>query len=68
MIDQIYIYHHLGLGDHFHCNGGVRYLLDNKYKGKKVNLFAKVINENGFYDTSRKLQRLGALKIKLEKV
>jgi len=41
MIDQIYIYHHLGLGDHFHCNGVVRYLLDNKYKGKKVNLFAK---------------------------
>ena len=41
MKNQIYIYHHLGLGDHFHCNGVVRYLLKNRYKEKKVNLFAK---------------------------
>tara|TARA_B100001057_G_scaffold434548_1_gene464264 strand:+ start:3424 stop:4209 length:786 start_codon:yes stop_codon:yes gene_type:complete len=41
MNNQIYIYHHLGLGDHFHCNGVVRYLLKNKYVNQKVNLFAK---------------------------
>ena len=41
MSGQIYIYHHLGLGDHFHCNGVVRFLLKNKYKNKEVNLFAK---------------------------
>ncbi len=41
MENQIYIHHHLGLGDHFHCNGVVRYLLNNKFKDKKVNLFAK---------------------------
>lgn len=41
MSSQIYIYHHLGLGDHFHCNGVVRFLLKNKYQNKKVNLFAK---------------------------
>ncbi len=41
MENQIYIYHHLGLGDHFHCNGVVRYLLNNKFNDKKVNLFAK---------------------------
>ncbi len=41
MSGQIYIYHHLGLGDHFHCNGVVRFLLKNKYKNKEVSLFAK---------------------------
>ena len=41
MNNQVYFYHHLGLGDHFHCNGVVRYLLKNRYQGKKVHLFAK---------------------------
>ena len=38
---QVYIYHHLGLGDHFHCNGIVRFLLIDKYKNFKVRLFSK---------------------------
>ena len=29
---NIYIYHHLGLGDHINCNGLVRTLLKNKVK------------------------------------
>ena len=41
MKNRIFIYHHLGLGDHFHCNGVVRFLLKKKYKNKQVNLFAK---------------------------
>lgn len=41
MNKKIFIYHHLGLGDHFHCNGVVRFLLENKFKNKKVYLFAK---------------------------
>jgi hypothetical protein len=41
MSQQIYIYHHLGLGDHFHCNGVVRFLLNKKYKSLKVRLFSK---------------------------
>ena len=41
MNKQVYIYHHLGLGDHFHCNGVVRFLLNEKYKDFKVKLFAK---------------------------
>ena len=41
MSKKIYILHHLGLGDHFHCNGVVRSLLKEKYKDTKVILFAK---------------------------
>tara|TARA_B100000959_G_scaffold140146_1_gene147261 strand:+ start:1387 stop:2163 length:777 start_codon:yes stop_codon:yes gene_type:complete len=41
MSNNVFIYHHLGLGDHFHCNGVVRYLIKNKYKNKKIKLFAK---------------------------
>ena len=41
MNNQIYIHHHLGLGDHFHCNGVVRFLLKNRYPNKQANLFAK---------------------------
>ena len=41
MSQQIYIYHHLGLGDHFHCNGVVRFLLNKKCKSLKVRLFSK---------------------------
>lgn len=36
--DHIYIYHHLGLGDHVSCHGIVRYYCE---KYKKVSLFAK---------------------------
>ena len=32
--EKILIYHHLGLGDHFNCNGLVRYLYKkNKFIG-----------------------------------
>ena len=41
MDNQVYIYHHLGLGDHFHCNGVVRSLINEKYRDTKVKLFAK---------------------------
>ena len=41
MNNQVYIYHHLGLGDHFHCNGVVRFLINEKYRDTKVKLFAK---------------------------
>lgn len=41
MNNEVYIYHHLGLGDHFHCNGVVRFLINEKYKKFKVKLFAK---------------------------
>ena len=30
MNNEVYIYHHLGLGDHFHCNGVVRFLINEK--------------------------------------
>jgi len=32
MIDNVYLHHHLGLGDHIICNGLVRYLLKNNFK------------------------------------
>ncbi len=38
--DRLYIYHHLGLGDHMVCNGMVRHLLENS-PHKKVGVFAK---------------------------
>jgi len=41
MNNQVYFYHHLGLGDHFHCNGVVRFLINKKYRNLKVKLFAK---------------------------
>ena len=41
MSNNVFIYHHLGLGDHFHCNGVVRYLIKKKYQNKNVKLFSK---------------------------
>ena len=41
MSNNVFIHHHLGLGDHFHCNGVVRYLIKNKFVNKKIKLFAK---------------------------
>jgi len=32
MIDNLYLHHHLGLGDHIICNGLVRYLLKNRVR------------------------------------
>ncbi len=36
----LYVHHHLGLGDHLHCNGLVRYMLKN-FECDGVSLFAK---------------------------
>lgn len=41
MKNDIYIYHHLGLGDHFHCNGVVRHLVKDFDDFKSINLFCK---------------------------
>ena len=38
--NEIYIYHHLGLGDHLDCNGMVRTYVD-KYGYDKAHVFAK---------------------------
>tara|TARA_S200002703_G_scaffold159385_2_gene172677 strand:+ start:522 stop:1193 length:672 start_codon:yes stop_codon:yes gene_type:complete len=32
MIDNVYLHHHLGLGDHIICNGLVRYILKNNIR------------------------------------
>jgi len=39
--NQLYVHHHLGLGDHFHCNGLIRYLSKKKFKREKIIVFAK---------------------------
>ena len=36
--NKILIYHHLGLGDHFHCNGIVRTLY-KKHHSNKNNIY-----------------------------
>ena len=41
MSNNFFIYHHLGLGDHFHCNGVVRFLIQKKHLNKNIKLFAK---------------------------
>ena len=41
MSKDVFIYHHLGLGDHFHCNGVVRFLIQKKHLNKNIKLFAK---------------------------
>ncbi len=40
---KLYIHHHLGLGDHFDCNGMVRYILE-KTSFDKVGVFCKDVN------------------------
>ena len=40
MKNNLYIHHHLGLGDHFDCNGMIRYIL--KERGyNQVTVFSK---------------------------
>ena len=41
MKNEVYIHQHLGLGDHFHCNGVIRFLIKDKYKNHQVKLFAQ---------------------------
>lgn len=43
MKKNLYIHHHLGLGDHFDCNGMVRYILE-KTPFDEVKVFCKDIN------------------------
>ena len=43
MKKNLYIHHHLGLGDHFDCNGMVRYILE-KTPFEEVKVFCKDIN------------------------
>jgi hypothetical protein len=41
---DLYIYHHLGLGDMIHLNGMVRYLLSKMEAGRQVHVFCKERN------------------------
>ena len=57
---KVYIYHHLGLGDHISCNGLVRTIV-NKNKNNIYYLFCK----NSLADTIRFMYRdLGNIKVK----
>ena len=40
MKNNLYIHHHLGLGDHFACNGMVRYIL-KEWGYNQVTVFSK---------------------------
>ena len=41
MLKDVLIFHHLGLEDHFHCNGVVRFFIQKKHLNKNIKLFAK---------------------------
>lgn len=42
--EDLYIYHHLGLGDMIHCNGMVRYLLSRLVSDRRIHVFCKARN------------------------
>jgi hypothetical protein len=42
--EDLFIYHHLGLGDMIHCNGMVRYLLKRLHSDRSVQVFCKTRN------------------------
>lgn len=42
--EDLFIYHHLGLGDMIHCNGMVRHLLKRLQPDRSVHVFCKVRN------------------------
>lgn len=42
--EDLYIYHHLGLGDMIHCNGLVRYLLTRLHADRRIGVFSKARN------------------------
>lgn len=44
LADDLYIYHHLGLGDMIHCNGIVRHLLSRLHPTSRVYVFSKERN------------------------
>ena len=52
---DLYVHHHLGLGDHLHCNGMVRYILkdDMLLSYDKVGVFAK----SSYYDMVKYMYR-----------
>ena len=41
MSKDVFIYHHLGLGYHFHCNGVVRFLIQIQHLNNNIKLFEK---------------------------
>ena len=60
-INKIYIYHHMGLGDHISCNGLVRGIIKKK-KNKKYFLFCKKI----FFESIKFMYRdIKNLKLKV---
>jgi len=42
--EDLFVYHHLGLGDMIHCNGMIRYLLDRLNADRNVHVFCKARN------------------------
>ena len=58
MSKKIYILHHLGLGDHFHCNGVVRFLLKEKYN-RSLNNFSQPYSESGLAGYADDSSQLG---------
>lgn len=42
--EDLFIYHHLGLGDMIHCNGMVRHLLNRLQPNRSVHVFCKTRN------------------------
>lgn len=50
MIDSLFVYHHMGLGDHIICNGMVRYIVE---KVKPTFLYLPV--KNHYYESVRSM-------------
>lgn len=57
---MIYLYHHLGLGDHFICNGLVRFLVNNE---ENYTMFVKPHNLNSVSFMYRDLNNLSFMKV-----
>ena len=65
---NLYIYHHLGLGDHIICNGLVRNIYkNNKISCPKIFLFCKDVNFESVFSMYSDLQNLEIIKIKNDK-
>lgn len=48
-LKDLAVYHHLGLGDHIHCNGIINYILNN-YKINELIIFCKYKNYLNVYE------------------
>lgn len=60
MNNHLYIYHHLGLGDHIICNALVRILSKNY---EKITLFCKIPNINSVIKMYRDLKNINILPV-----